>query len=152
MRIRRAAYSLPALLLVLAPLAWSAPPDASAPPTDKDRPSISLKASPTIAFSPARVVFTADLRGGANDYEQYYCSTVEWDWGDGTTSEHTVDCEPYEAGKSEIKRHYVTDRVFRLSGEYRVQFRLKKNDKVLGAGSTLVKIRPGVREIGGGGE
>jgi hypothetical protein len=140
---RSHAWVLPLLLTALAI-------PAAARAADKDKkPSLSVKASPSIAFSPARVVLTADLKGGANDYEEYYCSTVEWDWGDGTRSQQTVDCEPYEAGKSEIKRHFVIDRVFNTAGDYRVEFRLKRKDKTLTAASTLVKIRPGIRDIGG---
>jgi hypothetical protein len=122
---------------------------AGGPAGDKDKPSISVKASPVVAFSPARVVVTADIKGGPNDYQDFYCATVEWWWGDGTTSNQTVDCEPYEAGKSEFKRHFTVDRVFQSSGDFRVEFRLKKKDKVIAVGSTMVKIRPGVREIGG---
>jgi hypothetical protein len=51
------------------------------------RPKLSLKAQPMIAISPARVVLTAELLGGANDYEEYYCPAVVWAWGDGTESE-----------------------------------------------------------------
>jgi hypothetical protein len=116
---------------------------------DKGKPSISIKASPTVAFSPARVVVTADIKGGANDYEDFYCAAVEWVWGDGTTSSQLADCEPYEAGKSEIKRHFTVDHGYQSSGDFRVEFRLKKKDKVIGLASTMVKIRPGVREIGG---
>jgi hypothetical protein len=116
---------------------------------DKGKPSISVKANPVVAFSPARVVVTADIKGGPNDYEDFYCPTVEWWWGDGTTSDQTTDCEPYEAGKSEIKRHFIINRIFESSGDFRIEFRLKKKDKVIGMGSTMVKIRPGVREIGG---
>jgi hypothetical protein len=122
---------------------------AGGPASDKDKPSISVKASPVVAFSPARVVVTADIKGGPNDYQDFYCATIEWWWGDGTTSNQTVDCEPYEAGKSEFKRHFTVDRVFQSSGDFRVEFRLKKKDKVIAVGSTMVKIRPGVREIGG---
>ena len=116
---------------------------------DKGKPSISVKASPTVAFSPARVVVTADIKGGPNDYEDFYCASIEWQWGDGTSSNQTADCDPYEPGKSEIKRHFTVDRVFQTSGDFRVEFRLKKKDKVIAIGSTMVKIRPGVREIGG---
>ena len=116
---------------------------------DKGKPSISVKASPSVAFSPARVVVTADIKGGPNDYEDFYCASVEWVWGDGTLSNQTSDCEPYEAGKSEIKRHFTADRVFNLSGDFRVEFRLKKKDKTIALGSTMVKIRPGAGEIGG---
>ena len=116
---------------------------------DKDKPSISVKASPTIAFSPVRVVVTADIRGGPNDYEDFYCPSIEWHWGDGTSSNQTVDCDPYEAGKSEIKRHFTASKVYHSSGDYRVQFKIKKKDKTIAVAGTEVKIRPGARDIGG---
>ena len=84
-----------------------------------------------IAMSPARVVLTAELVGGANDYEEFYCPTIEWDWGDGTQSESTSDCDPYEPGKSEIKRRFTVEHVFR-AGAYRVSIRLKRHDKAVG--------------------
>jgi hypothetical protein len=117
---------------------------------DKDkRPSLSLKASPAIAFSPARVVVTADIKGGPDDFEEYYCPAIEWEWGDGTKSDQSADCDPYEPGKTEIKRHFAADRVFETAGDYRVEFRLKRKDKVLAVASTVIKIRPGVRDGGG---
>ena len=68
---------------------------------DQDsRPKVSLKAQPVIAMSPARVVLTAELTGGANDFQEFYCPAIEWDWGDDTRSEKSDDCAPYEAGKS----------------------------------------------------
>jgi hypothetical protein len=112
----------------------------------KTKPNIAVRASPTVGFSPARVVFTAELKGGADDHEDFYCATVEWEWGDGTRSEARADCEPYEAGKSEIKRRYVTEHMFNTSGDYRVQFRLKQKTRVVGFGSTDVKVRPGIRD------
>ena len=48
--------------------------------------SISLKATPAIGFSPARIVVTAEVRGGPNDSEELYCASVEWIWGDDTRS------------------------------------------------------------------
>ena len=122
-----------------------------AAPADKSKPSISVKASPTVAFSPARIVVTADIKGGPNDYEDFYCPSIEWDWGDGTISNQTSDCEPYVAGKSEIKRHFTTYRVFDTSGDYRVEFKIKQKDRTIAVGSTMVKIRPGAGEIGIGG-
>lgn len=113
------------------------------------RPSLSVKVSPAIAFSPARIVVTADLKGGANDAEEYYCPTIEWEWGDGTISNQSIDCDPYEAGKSEIKRRFVADRIFQSSGDYRISLKLKRRDKVIAMGSTYLKIRPGVRDGGG---
>lgn len=117
---------------------------------DKTRPSVSLKANPSTGFAPTRVVMTAELKGGVNDYAAYYCPTIEWYWGDDTRAESKVDCEPYEAGKSEIKRRYVLDRVFQAPGEFRVEFRMKQKDKIVGQGVTTVRIRPGLRDGFGG--
>jgi hypothetical protein len=120
----------------------------AAGPDKKSKPSIIVKVTPLVGFSPARMVVTADLKGGADDAEEFYCPTIEWDWGDDTKSEMNDDCEPYEAGKSEIKRHFSTDHVYNTSGEYRVEFRIKQKNKVIARGSTDVKVRPGVREGG----
>jgi hypothetical protein len=110
---------------------------------------LSVKANPAMAISPARVVVSADISGGPDDYEDYYCAGVEWDWGDDTRSNNSADCDPYEAGKSQIKRRFTADHVYRLAGEYRIQFRLKKKDKPIAAASTSVKIRPGLGDPGG---
>jgi len=114
---------------------------------DKDRrPKLALRSAPQISFSPARVTFTAEFRGGVDDYEDYYCPTVEWDWGDGTQSEATQDCEPYEAGRSEIRRFYTAAHVFDIAGRYTVVFRVKRGKKVITTMSTVVQVRPGVRD------
>ena len=54
-------------------------------------PKLSLKAQPLISISPSRVVLTAELTGGPNDYQDLYCPTVVWEWGDGTESSSTSD-------------------------------------------------------------
>jgi hypothetical protein len=117
--------------------------------SDKSKPTVSVKANPSVGFAPTRIVLTAELKGGVDDYPDYYCPAIEWQWGDDTRSESKIDCDPYEAGKSEIKRRYVFDRVFQTPGDYRVEFRLKQKDKVVGIGSTTVRIRPGLRDGGG---
>lgn len=118
---------------------------------DKDhKPKVVLKAQPIISMAPSRVVLTAELVGGKNDFEDFYCPAVEWDWGDGTTSENSTDCQPYESGKSEIKRRFTVDHVFQAPGNFRVLFRLKKHDKAVGLASAQVQVRPGLRDIGGG--
>ena len=109
------------------------------------RPKVSLKAQPVIAMAPARIVLTAELTGGANDYEEFYCGAVEWEWGDGTKSESSSDCAPYEAGKSEIKRRFTVEHVFR-TGNYRVMFHLKRHDKTVGNATIQIQVRPGLRD------
>ena len=109
------------------------------------RPKIALRAQPMIAMAPARVVLTAELTGGSNDYEEFYCGAVEWEWGDGTKSESSSDCAPYEAGKSEIKRRFTVEHVFRV-GVYRVMFHLKRHDKSVGNATVTIQVRPGIRD------
>lgn len=112
---------------------------------DKDgdkRPKLTLKAQPVISMSPSRVTLRAELIGGANDYEEFYCPTIEWDWGDGTQSESMSDCEPYQSGKSEIKRRYTVEHVFR-AGYYQVAFRIKRRDKPLAQVTTTVQVQGG---------
>ena len=60
-----------------------------------------------------------------------------------------ADCEPYEAGKSEITRRFTIDHTFNTAGDYRVEFRLKQKNKVVAKASTDVKIRPGIRDNSG---
>jgi hypothetical protein len=110
------------------------------------KPSLSLKATPPAGFAPLRVHLAVDVRGGANDYADFYCPTVQWDWDDGTISENSEDCDPYEAGKSNIKRRYSADHTFRLSGDYRLTFRLKQKDKVIASTTTTLTVRPGATE------
>ena len=147
--LRRYTSAGAASLLVSAALVASVAaqkPDKDAKESqDNRRPQIKLKATPVIAMAPARVVLTAELIGGANDFEEFYCPAIEWEWGDGTQSESSSDCAPYEAGKSEIKRRYTVEHVFR-AGAYRVMFHLKRRDKSVGAASVNIQIRPGLRD------
>jgi hypothetical protein len=145
---------------------------ASAEAPQAKKPSISLRANPTSGFAPLRVVVTAEVKGGPNDYEDFYCASVEWDWGDGTKSESKADCDPYEAGKSEITRRFVQEHTFRSGGvstspfspsastadtvlstpqpsaRYQVKFMLKQKSKTVGSGQTGIEIRPGLRDGG----
>src|SRR6185503_1483502 len=117
-------------------------------PADPKRPKITLKAQPLISMAPARVVLTAELVGGDNDFEDFYCPAVEWEWGDGTKSESATDCAPYEPGKSEIKRRFTVERVFRTGrpNGYRVTVHLKRRDKSVGAATVNIQVRPGLRD------
>ena len=126
--LRRRAWAGAASLLLAAAMGFT----ASAQKPDKDakdnpdsrKPQLKLKAQPVIAMAPARIVLTAELVGGANDFEDFYCPTIEWEWGDGTRSESSADCTPYEPGKSEIRRRFTVEHVFKRPDNYRVYFHL----------------------------
>jgi hypothetical protein len=110
------------------------------------KPSLSIKASPLAGFSPLRVRVTVDVKGGDNDFPDFYCPSVEWEWGDDLNSSNSEDCAPYEAGKSQIKRHYTGEHVYRQSGNYRLNLRLKQKDRVIAVGTVMIAVRPGVQD------
>lgn len=107
------------------------------------RPELSLRASPRVGFAPADVLFIAELRGGADDYEDYYCASVEWDWDDDTRSESTPDCDPYEAGTSRIRRRFSMRHRFEYGGRYEVRFRLLRRGDPVASARTIVELRGG---------
>lgn len=150
--LRRNAWAGAASLLVFAALTTASQAQTADKPSkdtpDVKRPKITLKASPLIAMAPARVVLTAELVGGDNDFEDFYCPAVEWEWGDGTKSEAASDCAPYEPGKSEIKRRFTVEHVFRIGrpNGYRVTVHLKRRDKAVGTATVNIQVRPGLRD------
>ena len=119
--------------------------DATKAPEQK-RPKLTLRSNPSFGIAPLRVVMTAELEGGSDDFEEYYCPTVLWEWGDGTISEASNDCPPYEAGKSQIKRRYTVEHIYRRSepsGRIRAYFSLKHREKEVAAAGVNIAIQPG---------
>jgi len=108
------------------------------------RPELRLTARPSVVIAPGRVVLTAELVGGADDFEEYYCPGVEWDWGDGTRSESSSDCDPYVEGQSKIRRLFTVEHTFRWAGRARVYIRLKQRDDSVAAASVNIAVRQGV--------
>ncbi|MEO5762682.1 MAG: hypothetical protein ABIR28_10265, partial [Vicinamibacteria bacterium] len=43
------------------------------------RPTLGVRVSPRMAFSPVGVIAMAELTGG-EDSEDFYCLAIEWDW------------------------------------------------------------------------
>ena len=144
--LRRFAWAaVAALTLGVSLAAQKNDKDAKSKDADSAHPKLTLKAQPVISMAPSRVVLTAEVIGGPNDAEEYYCPGVEWDWGDGTQSESSADCPPYEPGKSEIKRRYTIEHVFR-AGAFRVTLRLKQRQKIAAAATVSIQVRPGLRD------
>ena len=120
------------------------PQPAQGQQAEARKPSLSLRATPPAGFTPLRVRVVAELRDGSDDYEEFYCPTVEWDWDDGTVSERSIDCDPYEAGKSEIQRRFTAEHIFRQPGQHRISFRLKQKTKQVAFSSTNIQVRAGI--------
>ncbi len=129
-------------------LAFALPLDAGAPVPRaarqaKKKPEIIVRAVPMVGFAPAKMQFQAILQGGDDDYQEYYCPTVEWDWDDETISESSPDCDPYEPGQSRIARRYSASHVFQQEGRYEVKFKLKRKNDVLALATVTVQVQPG---------
>lgn len=118
-------------------------------PAEPKKPTLAIRATPPVGFAPLRVRAVAELRDGSDDYSEFYCATVEWDWGDGTVSESTSDCNPYEAGKSTIQRRFAVDHIYRQGGNYRIVFRLKQKTKAVASATTNIQVRSGAGEYFG---
>jgi hypothetical protein len=132
--------ALCAAVLFVAAVAVSAQSDEKREPK---RPSLSLKATPGTGMVPVRISATAEFKGGDDDFRDYYCPTIEWNWGDGTVSEASTDCDPYEAGVSQIRRRYTVSHTYKRSGAYRISFRLKMKERVLTSQTTTVRLLGG---------
>jgi hypothetical protein len=133
------------ILLVILGLSAAGSLGVGAIQTGGRKPQVFLAATPTVAFPPAKIRFTADLRGGDDDFEEFYCASVEWEWDDGTTSESAADCEPYEAGRSRIVRHFTAEHKYDAPDNYHPAFRLKKRGKVVAQAKADVEVRPGLQ-------
>jgi hypothetical protein len=136
-----------ALAVALLPLLLAAVPAALGADADKPKKlSIDLRITPAVSFAPSRVRAIAELKLPEDRTAEFYCAAIEWDWGDLTESAESNECEPYEAGVSDVRRVFSAEHTFHSGGRYRVQLRLKRNRKVLASTSTVVTIRPGVRD------
>ena len=130
------------ILLGAALLALAFPANAAAQ-DDDGRPELTLRARPNVTFATNAISFTGLLRGGADDYEEFYCLSAEWDWGDGTVSESIFDCEPYEPGVSEIRRRFSRRHTFQFSDRYEVRLNLKRRDDVVASARVRVTVQGG---------
>jgi hypothetical protein len=110
---------------------------------DHKKPELVLRVAPVIAFVPARIKFSVDIVDGADDYVEFYCASIQWDWDDGTTSEWSRDCEPYRPGKTQFQRHFSAVHNYDIAENYHPTFRLKKREKVVAQVSADIELRPG---------
>ena len=125
----------------------------AAPGGDADKPkklSIDLRITPAVSFAPSRVRAIAELKLPEDRHAEFDGAAIEWDWGDLTESAESNECEPYEDGVSAVKQVFSAEHTFQTGGRYRVQLRLRRNRKILASTSTIVTVRPGVRDAGYG--
>jgi hypothetical protein len=106
------------------------------------KPRLELKATPRFAFSPAFVMFTAELTGGG-DVEDMHCPELEWFWDDGGKSVNESDCAPFEEGKTQIERRFTAEHEFKSAGVYNVRLTMRKAERRLAETTVRVTVRAG---------
>jgi hypothetical protein len=129
-----------AAVLALSVLGLASP--AAADNAKQKKPGLTVRSTPRFAFSPARVLFVAELQGG-DDVEQYYCPEVEWEWDDGGKSVKEADCPPFVAGETRIERRFTAEHEFRLAATYNVKVSLKRLGKSFAVQTLRLTVRPG---------
>ncbi len=127
---------------VLLALALVAPAVDVGAADGKKKPGLSLRSTPRFAFSPAHVLFVAELQNG-DDVEEFYCPEVEWDWDDGGKSVTEADCPPFVAGQTKIDRRYSAEHDFKQAGNYNVKVSLKRLGKTFAAQNLRLTVRAG---------
>ena len=111
--------------------------------TSEQKPKLSLRSTPKIGFAPIEILFIGELKGGEDNYEEFYCPTVEWDWDDNTVSSSTPDCDPYEPNKSKIQRHFFVRHKFNYGGRYEIRLHLKKGREIVTSSQTVIQLQSG---------
>jgi hypothetical protein len=131
--------SVVALLMALATVA---PPQAPGA-TKTKKPRLDLRGTPRFSFSPATILFTAELIGG-DDVEEYYCPELEWEWDDGGKSVKEGDCAPFEPGVTKIERRFTAEHTFVMAGAYAVRLTLRRVGRDIVKQTVNVTVRPGL--------
>jgi hypothetical protein len=114
---------------------------AAADEAPKRKTAVTVRAAPRVTVAPARILFTAELKGGADD-ESTHCLTLQWAWGDDTTSKSEGDCTPLVAGETKTQRLFQADHEYRTPGKRRVQVTVLKGERVIGRDTIEVAIGP----------
>ena len=101
-------------------------------------PRLVLTIDPQAGLAPMR---DADLVGGADDDEEFYCPTIEWNWDDDTESASMFDCPTYQPGVTTIRRHFPVEHIFNETGDYRVSVQLIRHARLLASAEAEVSVR-----------
>jgi hypothetical protein len=106
---------------------------------DAKKPRLDLRVMPRQGPPTTEFLFVAELKGGP-DSEDFYCPTLEWDFGGGDTSSHEPECPPFLQGVTAIERRFSVSRMITVEGERKARVVLRKGEKVLGQASAVYRV------------
>jgi hypothetical protein len=119
-------------------LALALPLAAGGGDAGRKRPHLDLKMRSSAGFAPASITLTAELVGG-EDAEEFYCTKVEWDWGDGNRSSDEPDCPPFEPGVV-IARRFSARHEFVSPGAYTIRFTMSHAGQRIARAATTFTV------------
>jgi hypothetical protein len=102
------------------------------------KPRLEVRTSVPSRMAPVQIVAIAELVGG-EDLEEFYCTGLEWDWGDGSRSFRESDCDPFAPG-TEVDRFFSARHAYRAPGLYNVRIRLRRAGHDVALARTQVMI------------
>ena len=91
------------------------------------KPSLSLKASPSVSFAPARIVVVAEVKGGAGRFRGVLLPDRRMGMGrlDARQRSKPIANRTRRA-RATIKRRYTVEHRFKNPGAFKIILRLKK--------------------------
>jgi hypothetical protein len=98
-------------------------PGEGMPELSSDEIKLVLGADPVEGPAPLTVSFTAELVGGPDNNELYYCGRQEFGFGDGMKMDTMPSCLPYSPDVV-IQRLFTTSYTYKEAGTYTASFSL----------------------------
>jgi hypothetical protein len=104
--------------------------------TGKEKPYLELQAEPMSGIAPLTVTLQADLFDVEGHEEEYYCTSMTWDLGNGEKLAAIPGCIPYEEASKQddfMQLDYLQKYTYKKPGTYVVSFTLGnlQSDKIL---------------------
>ena len=91
----------------------------------KSKPHLTISVVPRVLHPMTYISAVVKIKGGPIS-EDFYCQTITWDWGDGTISSTSEDCEPFEEGQ-QVRTLFTKIHQYSSPGEYKIIFTLGKH-------------------------
>ena len=104
----------------------------------QDEPELQLRVDVHRGFAPLKIETSSWLRGGDNAHPDFYCLKAIWIWGDGTQSERTPDCDPYDPDTAQMIRHYDISHTYQWKGDFMVTVVLLQGTVIRAKATTVV--------------
>lgn len=104
---------------------------------EEPKPRIELRVTPYTGFEPVEVTATVFIE---NAGEKFYCPELEFDWGTGSLSFESSDCDPYENAENPNALTIYSRKYVYGAGEHVVTVTLSRSGRKLRVLSQKVNI------------